>query len=156
MFKNVKLLMLGLVVLIGALGLGCNVLSLPDVAGTWDLNFYVDGSNCPDEISPPMSQQVWIVQQNESKVTVIIQSVDGESVNFEFSVNATIQADGNFSFNETFYQQYKSYYLRMNIICNATISGNSISGDIQLSLQDMDTYESCVQYGTVEGTRRAG
>jgi hypothetical protein len=102
-----------------------------------------------------MSHQVWIIQQSEDQVTVVIQSVDGKTVNFEFAVKATLQADGNFSFNETFYQTYKTYYLRMNIICNATMTGSTVSGNVQLSLQDQDTMESCVEYGTVEGTRRA-
>lgn len=153
--KKYHLLFLVLVIALGLFAESCNILSLPNVAGTWDLTFYVQGSNCPAVISPAMSHQVWIIQQNSDQVTVVIQSVDGKAVNFEFAVSATLQADGNFSFNETFYQTYKSYYLRMNIICNATMSGNTVSGSVQLSLQDQDTMESCVEYGTVEGTRRS-
>lgn len=154
MLKKLSLLFLGAVVTLGILSVSCNLLSLPEVAGTWDLTFHSTGSNCPDVISPPMSHQVWVITQTESRATVLIQSVDGRDVNFEFAVQATLQQDGNFSFNETFYMEYKSYYLRMNIICNATITDNQVSGDVQWSLQDMDTYESCVEYGTVEGTRR--
>ncbi len=155
MIKKSYLLALGMVVILGILFSGCNVLSFPEIAGTWDLTFYVESSNCPSEISPPMSQQVWIVQQNESQVSIIIQTVDGKDVGYEFAVNATIQEDGNFTFNETFYETYKSYYLRFNIICNATVEGNTVSGVVQLSLQDMDTYESCVESGSVEGTKRS-
>jgi hypothetical protein len=133
----------------------CNILSLPNVAGTWDLTFYVEGSNCPAVISPPMTNQVWVVTQNETQATIVIQSVDGKTVNFEFAVKATLQTDGNFSFNETFYQTYKTYYLRMNIVCNATITGNDITGVVQLSLQDQNTLESCVEHGRVQGTRRS-
>jgi hypothetical protein len=149
--KKYHLMFLIAILALGFYAESCNVLSLPDVAGTWDLVFYVQGSNCPAVISPAMSNQVWIIQQNEEQVTVVIQSVDGKTVNFEFAV----QADGNFSFNETFYQTYKDYYLRMNVICNAAISNNTVSGNIQLSLQDQDTMESCVEYGRVEGTRRS-
>jgi len=142
------------VVLLGCWALGCNVISLPDVEGTWDLTFYVEQSNCPDVISPPMSHQVWEVTQEEDQVIVVIKTVDGEEVGFQFVVAATLQQDGNFSFNETFTEYYKDYHLRLNIICNATVSGNSISGVIQLSLLDLDTNESCVEKGRVEGTRR--
>jgi hypothetical protein len=153
--KKYQLIFLVLVVALALYAESCNILSLPNVAGTWDLTFYVQGSNCPAVISPAMSNQVWIIQQNDDQVTVVIQSVDGKTVNFEFAVNATLQADGNFSFNETFYQTYRKYYLRMNVICNATMSGSTVSGSVQLSLQDQDTMESCVEYGNVEGTRRA-
>lgn len=153
--KKYHLMFLITILALGFYAESCNVLSLPNVAGTWDLTFYVQGSNCPAVISPAMSNQVWIIQQDEDQVTVVIQSVDGKIVNFQFAVSATLQADGNFSFNETFYQTYKSYYLRMNVICNATISGNTVSGNIQLSLQDQDTMESCVEYGRVEGTKRS-
>jgi hypothetical protein len=152
--KKYQLLFLITILALGFYTESCNILSLPNVAGTWDLTFHVQGSNCPAVISPPMSHQVWIIQQSDDQVTVVIQSVDGKTVNFEFAVKATLQADGNFSFNETFYQTYKQYYLRMNIICNATMTGNIVTGNVQMSLQDQDTMESCVEYGTVEGTRR--
>jgi len=152
--KKYHLLFLVTILALGFYAESCNILSLPDVAGTWDLRFYIQGSNCPAVISPAMSNQVWIIQQSADQVTVVIQSVDGKTINFEFAVKATLQADGNFSFNETFYQTYREYYLRMNIICNATMTGNTVSGNVQLSLQDQDTMESCVEYGNVEGTRR--
>ncbi|MBN2134352.1 MAG: hypothetical protein JW737_01345 [Acidobacteria bacterium] len=154
MLKKGTLLFMGAVFILGIFSQSCNVLNLPNVAGTWDLTFYSEASNCPDVISPPMSQQVWVITQTDSQVSILIQTVDGNQVGYEFAVNVTLQADGNFSFNETFYLTYKTYYLRWNVICNATISGNTVSGDVQWGLQDMDTYESCVQYGSFTGTKR--